>query len=79
MIFRVMCDKMMAMGKALAAVFIDYKAAFDSVSHKFIDETLEKAGVSTKARSMFCSESFTKLSPLSPCHLHRIRWKENPK
>ena len=53
MILRVMCDKMMAMGKSLAAVFIDYKAAFDSVSHKFIDETLEKAGVSTKARAIF--------------------------
>ena len=53
MILRVMCDKMMAMGKSLAAVFIDYKAAFDTVSHKFIDTALEKAGVSPKARSMF--------------------------
>ena len=53
MILRVMCEKMMAMGKSLAVVFIDYKAAFDSVSHKFIDTALEKAGVSTKVRSMF--------------------------
>ena len=55
MIFKVMCDKMMAMVQALAAVFIDYKTVFDSVSHKFIDETLEKAGVSTKVRSIFRS------------------------
>ena len=53
MILKVLCDKMMAMGQSLAVVFIDYKAAFDSVSHKFIDTALEKAGVSTKARAMF--------------------------
>ena len=53
MILRVICDKMMTMCESLAAVFIDYKAAFDSISHKFIDETLEKAGVSPKARSIF--------------------------
>ena len=53
MILRVLCEKMMTMGKQLAVVFIDYKAAFDSVSHKFIDIALEKAGVSTKARAMF--------------------------
>ena len=34
-------------------MFIDYKAAFDSVSHKFVDRSLEKAGVSPKARAMF--------------------------
>ena len=35
------------------AVFIDYKAAFDTVSHKFVDEALGNAGVSTKVRTMF--------------------------
>lgn len=34
-------------------VFIDYSAAFDSVSHKFIDATLQKAGASNKLRAMF--------------------------
>ena len=53
MVFRVLCDKMMAEGKALSAVFIDYTAAFDSVSHKFVDQTLEKAGVSNKVRAMY--------------------------
>ena len=34
-------------------VFIDYTTAFDSLFHKFIDETLAKTGASTKIRSMF--------------------------
>lgn len=41
------------MGESLTAVFIDYKVGFDSISHKFIDETLRKAGVSTKAKVIF--------------------------
>ena len=53
MVLRVLSEKMLSMGKAIAAVFIDYTAAFDSVSHKFVDLALEKAGVSTKARAMF--------------------------
>ena len=33
--------------------FIDYKAAFDSVSHKYIDAVLIRAGASRKCRAMF--------------------------
>ena len=33
--------------------FIDYKAAFDSVSHKFIDAVLVRAGASRKTRAIF--------------------------
>ena len=32
--------------------FVDYAAAFDSVSHKFLDQALEKAGASNKIRAM---------------------------
>ena len=32
MILRVLCEKMMVIGQSLSAVFIDYKAAFDSDS-----------------------------------------------
>ena len=53
MVLRVLCEKVLSIGESLAAVFIDYKAAFDSLSHKFIDETLEKAGISPKVRSIF--------------------------
>ena len=51
MTFRVLCEKVMSIGQSLAAVFIDYKTAFDSLSHKFIDTSLGKAGVSPKVRS----------------------------
>ena len=53
MIFRTLCDKVMALGKSLAAVFIDYSAAFDTVSHKHLDKALAKAGASNKLRAMF--------------------------
>ena len=33
--------------------FIDYSAAFDSVSHKFVDEALIECNVSNKIRAMF--------------------------
>ena len=53
MILRVLCEKMIALGKSLSAVFIDYKAVFDSVSHKFVDEALGKANVPTKVRAIY--------------------------
>ena len=33
--------------------FIDYAAAFDTVSHKYIDRALKKAGASNKSRAIF--------------------------
>ena len=44
---------MLLLGKSVALTFVDYSAAFDSVSHKFIDATLERAGASNKIRAMF--------------------------
>ena len=40
-------------GKKLALTFIDYSAAFDSVSHCYIDHALAEAGASPKTRAMF--------------------------
>ena len=53
MTLRVLCEKMMTLGKSLAIVFVDYAAAFDSISHKFIDRALKAAGVPIKIRAMF--------------------------
>ena len=39
--------------KGCVITFIDYKAAFDSVSHKFIDSVLVRAGASRKCRAIF--------------------------
>ena len=42
MIIRTIFEDALELGKEICATFIDYSAAFDSVSHKFIDETLKK-------------------------------------
>ena len=39
MTLRVLCERMMALGRSNTAVFIDYRAAFDLVSHKYGSKT----------------------------------------
>jgi exonuclease III len=39
--------------KSLILVFLDFQAAFDTVSHKFLDEALSSAGASRKTRAIF--------------------------
>ena len=51
-ILRTLCRNFLRLGKSLTINFIDYAAAFDSVSHKFLDETLLRAGASNKMRAM---------------------------
>ena len=55
MILRTICESALELelGESLTLTFIDYSAAFDSVSHKFIDRALKEAGASNKVRSMF--------------------------
>ena len=53
MVLRTLYEDMLERGEQLFVTFIDYSAAFDSVSHKFLDEALRKAGASNKTRSMF--------------------------
>ena len=50
---RTIYDQMLELGKKLYVTFIDYSAAFDSVSHKFIDRALKAAGASDKSRALF--------------------------
>ena len=52
-ILRTLCKEALELGRAISATFVDYKAAFDTLSHKFIDETLEEAEASPKLRAMF--------------------------
>ena len=52
-ILRSVCDTFLRAGKKIALTFIDYAAAFDSVSHAFIDEALVRAKASNKVRAMF--------------------------
>ena len=48
-----MIDVILKQKKDVCLTFIDYSAAFDSVSHKFLDKSLAKAGASRKTRAMF--------------------------
>ena len=52
MVLRTIYDDVVEQGKQLCATYIDYSAAFITVSHtgKFIDETLDQAGASIKTR-----------------------------
>ena len=53
LIFRTLCHQIIKKNKTILAIFIDYKAAFDSVSHKCIDVALEEAGASNKIRAIY--------------------------
>ena len=46
-------DQALEQGEELVITFIDYTAAFDSVSHKFLDRCLKNAGASRKTRAIF--------------------------
>ena len=51
-ILRTLCKDVLQLGKSLTINFVDYAAAFDSVSHKFLDKALARAGASNKMRAM---------------------------
>jgi len=53
LILRTIFDEVLARKGKLYATFIDYSAAFDTVSHKFIDRALDDAGATHKTRAMF--------------------------
>ena len=53
MVLRTICEDMTRLGEKIAIMFVDYSAAFDTVSHKFIDRALKDAGASNKVRAMF--------------------------
>ena len=50
---RTLIDQRLKQGESTVLTFIDYSAAFDTVSHKFIDQALEAAGATDKTRAMF--------------------------
>ena len=45
LILKILINEVVKAGEEAVISFIDYTAAFDSVSHRFLDETLAKAGV----------------------------------
>ena len=53
LLLRVLYEQVINSNSKCVVTFIDFKAAFDSVSHKFIDATLARAGASRKTRAIF--------------------------
>ena len=53
LLLRVIYDNIIRGNDRCVVTFIDFAAAFDSVSHKFLDSALAKAGASRKSRSIF--------------------------
>ena len=52
---RILYDNIIRGDKFYTVTYIDYAAAFDSVSHKFLDAALANAGASRKTRKIFRS------------------------
>ena len=53
MTLRTLVEDMLEQGQRMVATFVDYSAAFDTVSHKFLDLALADAGASPKSRAIF--------------------------
>ena len=53
LLLRVLIDQVIKLNKNICITFIDYSAAFDSISHKFLDKILAAAGASRKTRAIF--------------------------
>ena len=65
---------------SVCLTFIDYTAAFDSVSHKFLDRSLAAAGASRKTRAMFraiyaAAEGMARVKGLHGQHIHSETFK----
>ena len=52
-VLRAINDAVLKAGEEIVVSFIDFTAAFDSVSHKFLDEALAEAGAAPKSRALF--------------------------
>ena len=50
LLLRLLMDAVLRAGKQAVVTFIDYRAAFDTISHRFLDESLTAAGVRPKIR-----------------------------
>ena len=53
LLLRVLYDQVINANSKCIVTYIDFAAAFDTVSHKFMDSTLAKAGASRKSRAIF--------------------------
>ena len=75
LLLRVLVDQVIKENGKVFLTFIDYSAAFDSVSHKFLDRSLADAGASRKTRALFraiyaAAEGMARVKDLDDRHIH---------
>ena len=80
LLLRVLFDQALGQGEDLVITFIDYTAAFDSVSHKFLDQCLKKAKASRKTRALFraiyaAAEGTARVQGLDGKHIYSEEFK----
>lgn len=80
MLLRVLFDHVMITGEKLYVTYIDYSTAFDTVSHKWLDLRLRKAGASRKTHVTFraiyaAAEDTSWLRGLNGEHIYNARFK----
>ena len=80
LLLRIMFEQAIANNEKLYVTYIDYSAAFDTVSHKFLDQSLAKAGASRKTRAMFraiyaAAEGIARVRGLNGKHVYSAPFK----
>ena len=75
LLLRVLFDQALGQGEDLVITYIDYTAAFDSVSHKFLDRSLKNAKASRKTRALFraiyaAAEGIARVKGLDGKHIY---------
>ena len=80
LLLRLLFDDAIAQDKELAVLFIDYSAAFDSISHKFLDKSLKAAGATRKTRAIFraiyqAAEGTARIQGLNGRHVYSEAFK----
>ena len=53
LILHTLCLRMIQLGRTVTLTFVYYSASFDTITHKFLDCALKKAGANNKVRVMF--------------------------
>ena len=80
LLLRILIDQVINDDSKICITYIDYSAAFDSISHKFLDRSLANAGASRKTRAMFraiyaAAEGTARVNGLQGNHIYSATFK----
>ena len=79
LILKTIINEIVKAGQEAVITFIDYTAAFDSISHRFLDESLAEANVQPKVRRMIraiysCATGAVRMQGASGEHVYSDRF-----